>query len=148
MADKSWAEETAEKIKFQGTKTDKVVAEDRLIRAQAPTVWAELRKWLKENCEDLNKYTGTNTLTFEVAPSTEATIRRLNDEGKVRATLTVEFDLDARRIRYDCTGGKGELIFVPKLEDSSVTMRDAYHRIFSCETAGRMLLDFVIASPF
>ena len=144
----TWAEETLEKLQQQEVGDEISLAEYRLRRAQQPHLWSDLRNWIKESCEELNEKSGRHLLEFEVGAASKAIVRKLDERGKISATLRVENDLDAARIRYDCGAGKGEFTFESSLRTSSVTITDPHHTAYSTEEAGRKLLDLLMRSPF
>ncbi len=144
----SWVDETLANLHMKQVSSELAVAENRLRRAQQPHVWGEVKKWMQENCKELNDKAGRRILNFDPVVIWRASVRLLNERGRVRATLNVTSDEDAGRLRYECGAGKGEFIFEANAEDSSVSIRDAYHRHFTPEEVGRTLLDMLMKSPF
>ena len=82
MTRRSWADEAVERIHLEELETEKLVAEERLRRAQAPEVWAELREWIKQSCEEFNQRVGLEMLAFELMPTNKARVRKLDREHK------------------------------------------------------------------
>ncbi len=143
----AWAKVAAEKAKAeqaaQSLKAELSVLEARLRCSLAPQIWEELRLWLKQECQDCSSEVGREALVFEVWPNTEAVIRRTDRP----ATLRVEFNLEAQRIRYSCAAGQGEFLFRVN-PDTTVVLETRYHVPYSVEEAGKFLLDLLMKSPF
>jgi hypothetical protein len=142
-----WAKKTAERLVAVETENQEHIVrsedEKSILKFKAPRLWQGLRDWLKANCERLNAETGRKILEFELWPTSEARIRRIDRP----AQLFVEFDQDAHRVRYSCGSGRAELHFDVNL-DGSVVFADPYHRQFTVEHVGEMILNSLLTSPF
>jgi hypothetical protein len=86
--------------------------------------------------------------TSTVMPENQASVRRITEEGRAIATLNVEMDPPARRLRYNCGAGRGEFIVDADLETAAVTLRDCYHKHFTTEEAGWYMLNKLMESQF
>jgi len=143
----TWAKEAAERYKLEAAaklvESERFVTEDRLRHSLAPEIWEELRLWLKAECTDYNSEIGKGILAFEVWPSTKVVIRRTDKP----ATLKVDFDKDAQRVRYSCGAGQGEFLFKVN-PDMTVILPTAYDVPYSVEEVGKLLLDLLMKSPF
>jgi hypothetical protein len=143
----SWIDQTAERLRSEETQKVSGLEEHRLRKALSPQVFGELRDWMKENAEELNKRVNIQVLAFEVTPISRAKVTRLK-VGKPVARLTVEFDEQAQRVRYSCGAGRGEYLFGVSLSDASVYFQDVYRRPFTVEEVGAFLFDKLMNSPF
>ncbi|HEV2386798.1 MAG TPA: hypothetical protein VGS20_06030 [Candidatus Acidoferrales bacterium] len=131
----SWAEKTIKRLQRQEGAQELALEQNRLLRAQQPRVWEELRSWLALSCQELNEKAGARILVFEVTPVGEATPRVRHDE-------------EAHRVRYECGAGRAELVFEADLGTCSVSLRDEHHRHFSTEEIGCKVLNLLMDSPF
>ncbi len=82
MADHSkWAKKASDDLKLrlkqQQQQQEAFVATRKLIEAEGPRLWAELRECLKQKCEAFNVEFGEERLMFEVVPS--STVRITTD---------------------------------------------------------------------
>ena len=106
----TWAKETAEHLRNEDiarqVESERFLEEQRLRRALGPGLWRCIRELLKQNCEELNQELRKGILFFEVQPSTEVIIRRLDKP----ATLHVGFDENSSRLKYSCGAGKGGIL--------------------------------------
>jgi len=140
MGNLSWAEEALGRLRASENEVSITISEDRLCRSQSPVEWAKVRDHMKRNCVELNKKAGFKILNFDVTVIDKARVRLLNRRGKVVSTLTVDLDLDARRLRYGCGHEKGEFILDPNVANSSVHILDEEGNVITTkEAAGRLL---------
>lgn len=110
--------------------------EQRLLKLRAPRLWEEF-------CDELQRATQEDISFQRVPPSAV----RLRKKGPPPATLSVEFDENANRIRYECGAGRGEYLFLVD-PDGTVVIGDAYHRRFKPKEMADNLLEMLTASPF
>lgn len=143
----SWAEETFKTLQREQVDAEVTLAEHRLREAQQPYIWDDIRSWLRESCNELNEKAGRTILHFEVTIASTARVRRLDARGRVAATLEAKSDNEAARLRFTCGTARGEFIFEPPLQDSSVSIRDPHGRFCSPEEVGRKLLNLLMQLP-
>lgn len=89
-----WADAAAAKLRDkeegQRIKDAKFVEEQRIKKARGTPLWHEVRKLVKQNCEDINRNMGRVVLTFEVVPNSEISIRA--DIGGKHEWVKASFD--------------------------------------------------------
>jgi hypothetical protein len=142
----SWAKQTADNIRSEevskSIEGQRFIEEQRLRRALGPSLCSDLKNKLKEKCDELNNEISRPILNFDVLPSSQASIRRMDKP----AVLNVQFDLDAYRVRYSCGAGKGEYLF--RVEpDTTLVLETPYHVPHTTEEVAEHLLDQLLKSP-
>lgn len=143
----SWAKQVADRIRSEETtrsiESQRFVEEQRLRTSLAPSLCKDLKSKLSEKCDELNSELSRPMLVFEVVPSSQATVRRIDKP----AVLNVEFDLSAYRVRYSCGAGKGEYLF--RVEpDTTLVLETPYHVPHTTEEVAEHLLNQLLKSQF
>lgn len=108
----------------------------------APLLWSELHKWLKSTCQDVNRYSKSDTLDFELGRPEEVRILR---KLPVTRRLHVRFWEMSQRIEYACGAATGEYMCGIG-ENGRAVLTDVYHTTISISELGKRLLEMLYAS--
>jgi hypothetical protein len=105
MAD-TWASEAATQLRERlerKNQQEALVRHQREVREkEAPLLWAEIRRLVKENCADLNREMGSNIADFQITQSSKMHVRmQLPDSGLRELTATFEAGVTTRAIYWE-----------------------------------------------
>jgi len=140
---KKFAEKLERERSEQHTKDEKFVQREALKKTLGPLLWGDLRDWLERTSGKINMELGKDEFLFENSPSSELFIRYAGPPAHLHLT----FDSGANRLHCECSDGKGEYI-VEISDTGEAYFRDPYHRSFSIEEIGQMLLAMLRKSRF
>ena len=112
------------------------------LQQAAPLLWSELRKWLQSTCHEINRYSKSDTLDFELGGPDEVRVLR---KLPVTRRLHVGFRAMSQRIEYACGAAKGEYMCGIG-ENGRAVLTDVYHATISTSELGKRLLEMLYAS--
>ena len=113
------------------------VLEARVIKANAPKQWQELRDWVKAVCEQVNRDSGAKAMIFRDAPSKELLVDiRVGAHDRL---LRAIFDEPTSTISYN--NGRGK--FTPFVASNGFGYSDGSNQV-TIEEMGQMLIQSAI----
>jgi len=112
------------------------------LQQAAPRLWSELREWLQSTCQEINRYSKSDTLDFELGGPEEVRVLR---KLPVTRRLHVQFRAMSQRIEYACGAAKGEYMCGIG-ENGRAVLTDVYHSTISTAALGKTLLEMLHAS--
>jgi hypothetical protein len=105
--DDKWLQEQADRITRdvanKNLTDEKFIESQKLKRELAPGLWREMKDWLREACEGLNKQVGHEVARFIELSGNEVTIA--GKEQGMYVTMIVSFDPQRLEIKYESQGG-------------------------------------------
>jgi hypothetical protein len=129
--------------RLRGAEGETVTSEELLeLQRAAPPLWSELWKWFQSTCHDINRYSKSDTLDFELGGPEEVRILR---KLPVTRRLNVRFLRMSERIHYESGTARGEYMFGIGEHGRAVLM-DPSHRPISISALGKTLLEMLYAS--
>jgi len=112
------------------------------LQQAAPLLWSELRQWFQSTCHDINRFSKSDTLDFELGGPAEVRILR---KLPVTRRLHVGFLRTSQRIQYECGAARGEYMCGIG-ENGRAVLTDVYHATISASALGKTLLEMLYAS--
>jgi len=137
MPDDAFVNKLTDFLKEEREKSDteskRRVLEGETIKAHAPKQWQEVREWVKSLCDQVNRNSGSEVMTFRITPNKELIVDI--KAGSHTRLLQATFDEPTNIISYN----SGRSKFTPFVDSAGFGFSDGSNRA-TIEQMGQTLI--------